>query len=44
MDNSQPPVENKVRNKLGTAKSVNGGSNPDTNTIKNINTNQVGLT
>ena len=41
MDNSRPPVmNNAVRNELGEAKSVNGGSNPDTNTNQIINTNQ----
>ena len=43
MDNSRPLVKNNnvVRNELGEAESVNGGSNPNTNNQNLINTNQI---
>ena len=40
MDKTRPLVKNKVRSELGTVKSANGGSNPNTKII-NTNTNQI---
>ena len=39
MDKTRPLVKNKVRSELGTAESVNGGSNPNTKIVTNNNQN-----